>query len=278
MWEGKYRQMKIHNVKSKWNKKGVFMKALKNRWETVLVFLLLLSAILCLGNANPDNSSISNFPESKNVFIGEYKSLNRNSLIISNSKIDVDMDRFFYWDGDLRISPKTSEVFYDFDALKNNTREINVNQDLEFAVETKDDNGKFYIVNTMTCPGTFNFMKAGSKYIASQTFVYNGKNKLISESFVKVDSKVAINFVGEWSLVNPTEDVDTAIFSVDEKGNFKLTLDNNDSVEGSFDVKKANKENSFTAGYIEGLIAYDGTLYLGFAIDGHVANGFFAKK
>ena len=101
------------------------MKALKNRWEMILVFLLLLSAISCLGNANPDNSSISNLPESKNVFIGEYKSLNRNSLIISNSKIDVDMDRFFYWDGDLRISPKTSEVFYDFDALKNNTREIN---------------------------------------------------------------------------------------------------------------------------------------------------------
>ena len=205
------------------------------------------------------SDSVKVFSESQNKYIGEYKSINGDTLTIDNSKISVNMEKTVYeWTNGFKCTPKAAELKYSYDIFTDVRGYILGTQNLQFDILNNDNE----VNETTEALTTFYLEPISDKMMElKQVFNIYGKRGF-TEYFVKVINDV--DFVGTWTTKSTADGLESVSFTVNENNTYILVTNGEEEV-GTFDVETANEENYFSYDdYFKGLIAADGSLYLKF--------------
>lgn len=232
------------------------------------------------------SSLISSLPESQNIYIGKYKNINNDTLIVENSRILADINTIYSWNDSLNLIPKTSELKYSYDLFSKDKGYIYGSQELIFDNIKLDVTNTPYVFDTEKSSGKFYFEKSGTKgfYKFKQDFDIYGGRYFEDSSFLKVSKNA--DFVGTWTIEEPFSDLESATLTINPDGSFVLDANDNHE-EGSIKVETANKESYFSVhNCLKGIMAEDGKLYLRFLftvkedeeVKKYYIDKFFVKK
>lgn len=207
------------------------------------------------------SDSVKVFPESQNKYIGEYKTINNDTLTIENSKISLNLDNtIFWWDDGLRCKPKAVELKYSYDIFTDERDCILGSQNLEFDI--LDGNNEF--IETEESLTTFSLKKESDMMMSFYELFEISEKRRLTQYFVKVNNDADVDFVGTWTTESTADGLESVSFTVNEDNTYSLVTNGEEEI-GTFDVESANEENYFSYDdYFKGLIAADGSLYLKF--------------